>query len=83
MTYEQKKEYDRKVNKLTKGIKTAEEQIAKTEQEIADLEKQMESCTSNEQATELSQKHGKASAALEELMQQWSELQEELEQLQG
>ena len=82
MSYEQKKEYDRKVNKLTKGIKQAEADIAKTESEIADLEKQMEACSSNEQATDLASKHSDASAKLDSLMTQWTDLQAELESLQ-
>ena len=82
MSYEQKKEYDRKVNKLTKGIKQAEADIAKTESEIADLEKQMEACSSNEQATDLASKHSEASAKLDSLMTQWTDLQAELESLQ-
>ncbi|MDD7725829.1 MAG: ABC-F family ATP-binding cassette domain-containing protein, partial [Bacteroidales bacterium] len=81
MTYEQKREYDRKVNKLTKSVKTAEEDIAKTEAEIADIEKQLESCTSNEQATELATKHTEANAKLESLMAQWEDLQAQLEEL--
>ena len=83
MTYEQKKEYDRKVNKLTKGIKQDEADIAKLESDIASIEKQMESCTSNDQATELASKHTEASAKLEGLMSHWTDLQAELEALQS
>lgn len=81
MTYEQKKEYDRKVNKLTKGVKQAEADIAKAEAEVTDIEKQMECCTSNEQATDLAARHTEVSARLESLMTQWTDLQAELEEL--
>lgn len=81
MTYEQKREYDRKVNKLTKGIKSAEEDIAKTEAEIADIEKQLETCATNTQATELAAKHTDANDRLQKLMTQWEDLQAQLEDL--
>ena len=81
MTYEQKREYDRKVNKLTKGVKSAEDDIAKAEAEIADIEKQLANCSGNEQATELAAKHTEANAKLERLMTQWEDLQAQLEEL--
>ncbi len=81
MSYEQKREYDRKVNKLTKAIKTTEDDIAKTETEVADIEKQLESCSSNTQATELAAKHTDANNRLNSLMSQWEQLQSDLESL--
>lgn len=81
MTYEQKKEFDRKVNKLTKSVKTAEEEIARTEEEIADIERQLAASPGNELATSLAERHSKANERLESLMTQWSGLQEELEAL--
>lgn len=81
MTYEQKKEFDRKVNKLAKGVKAAEEEIAKTEAEIADIERLLSSSPGNEQATSLAERHTKANERLESLMAQWGDLQTELEQL--
>ncbi len=81
MSYEQKKDYDRKVNKLTKGIKEAESTIAKLETEIADIEKKMQNCSNNDDAMSLSSKHAELSDNLSKVMDQWTELQEQLEDL--
>ena len=81
MSYEQKREYDRKVNKLTKAIKTTEDDIAKAEAEVANIEKQLESCSSNSQATELASQHTNATSRLNSLMSQWEQLQSDLESL--
>ncbi len=81
MSYEQKKDYDRKVNKLSKSIKEKESMIAETEALIADIEKQMNECSDNKRATELSERHASADMKLGELMEQWTALQEELEEL--
>ena len=83
LSYEQKKELDRKINKLSKAVKEAEDNIAKTEAELKSVEQQLNNCSDNNKALELSNRHAELSTLLENYMTVWTEKQEELETLQN
>lgn len=77
--YEAKKAFDREVKKLEREIQKKEEQIEKAESELAEMDKIMA-----EQGTQTDDwywSYGKKKEALQNLMNEWGELQEKLESL--
>ncbi len=75
--YEAKKSFDREVKKLEREIQKKEEQIEKAESELAEMDKIMA-----EQGTQTDDwywSYGKKKESIQNLMNEWGELQEKLE----
>lgn len=75
--YEAKKAFDREVKKLEREIQKKEEQIEKAESELAEMDKIMA-----EQGTQTDDwywSYGKKKESIQNLMNEWGELQEKLE----
>lgn len=75
--YEAKKSFDREVKKLEREIQKKEEQIEKAESELAEMDRIMA-----EQGTQTDDwywSYGKKKESIQNLMNEWGELQEKLE----
>jgi len=79
-SYEEQKEYNKKVKKLEKQVADCEQSITETEAAIAILESQM---ATPDGAADMSlyEKHGKLKQALDEVVADWERFSEELEEL--
>ena len=79
-SYEEQKEWNKKVKRAEKRVAECEQAIEETEQAIAILEAKM---TTPEGAsdTTLYEKHGKLKSQLDQIMTEWEEASEELEEL--
>ena len=80
LSYEEQKEWNKKVKRAEKRVAECEQAIEETEQAIAILEAKM---TTPEGAsdTTLYEKHGKLKSQLDQIMTEWEEASEELEEL--
>lgn len=81
LSYEARKEQNRKIRKMEKDIEAAEKKISKLEAEIEAMEKTM-SEPGGMSDTKLYERHGKLKASLEQEVEQWAELTEALEEIQ-
>ncbi len=79
LTYEEKKERDRAINRATKKVKEAEDEIAKIEAEIADLEAALAS--GSPQTPDVYDRHASLGKKLDNAMSLWELAGMELEEL--
>lgn len=75
--YEAKKSFDREVKKLEREIQKKEEQIEKAESELAEMDKIM--AKQGTQTDDWYWSYGKKKESIQNLMNEWGELQEKLE----
>ncbi|MDD4823606.1 MAG: ABC-F family ATP-binding cassette domain-containing protein [Bacteroidales bacterium] len=80
LSYEARKELNRKIRKMEKDIEASEKKVSKLEAEIEAMEKKM-SEPGGMSDGKLYEQHGKLKASLEQEMEQWAELTEELEDI--
>lgn len=79
LTYEEKKERDRAVNRASKKVKESEEAIAQVEGEIAALEAQLAS--GEVQSPDMYERHASLQKRLENAMSVWELAEMELEEI--
>lgn len=82
ISYEERKEREKKLRKIKNAIKKREEKISQLEQEIADLEiimHQDDFYADEKKSKDTFFKHSELTQELEQNMVQWESLQEELE----
>lgn len=80
LSYEEQKEWNKKVKKAEKRVAECEQAIEETEQAIAILEAKM-ATPEGASDTSLYEKHGKLKSQLDQIMTEWEEASEELEEL--
>ena len=80
LSYEEQKEWNKKVKRAEKRVAECEQAIEETEQAIAILEAKM-ATPEGASDTTLYEKHGKLKSQLEQIMTEWEEASEELEEL--
>ena len=79
-SYEEQKEWNKKVKRAEKRVAECEQAIEETEQAIAILEAKM-ATPEGASDTTLYEKHGKLKSQLDQIMTEWEEASEELEEL--
>ena len=80
LSYEEQKEWNKKVKRAEKRVAECEQAIEETEQAIAILEAKM-ATPEGASDTTLYEKHGKLKSQLDQIMTEWEEASEELEEL--
>ena len=80
LSYEEQKEWNKKVKKAEKRVAECEQAIEETEQAIAILEAKM-ATPEGASDTSLYEKHGKLKSQLDQIMTEWEGASEELEEL--
>ena len=80
LSYEGEEEWNKKVKKAEKRVAECEQAIEETEQAIAILEAKM-ATPEGASDTSLYEKHGKLKSQLDQIMTEWEEASEELEEL--
>ncbi len=79
LSYQEQKEHEREVRRAEKRVKTLEQQIADTEAAIAEIEAQL--AQGNASDPEIYTKHATLNAQLEDIMAQWEQASEDLENI--
>lgn len=79
LSYQEQKEHEREVRRAEKRVKTLEQQIADTEAAIAEIEEQLSHGTAPD--SEIFSRHATLNQQLEEVMAEWEQASEELEEL--
>ncbi len=79
LSYQEQKEHEREVRRAEKRVKTLEQKIADTEAAIADIEAQL--AQGNASDSEIYTKHAALNTQLEDIMAQWEQASEDLENL--
>ncbi len=82
LSYEERKELSRKLKKAQQSVSSCEENIAKLEKEIEAMDEQMQD-PEKASDVEFLQKYQQLTANLENEMEQWEQLQSELEQVEN
>lgn len=77
--YQKQKERERRIRQAEKKVKTLEARIAELEQQLTEIEDKLAVATSEN--LDIYYKHSKISRELEEVMAQWEQAGEELEQV--
>ncbi len=77
--YQKQKERERRIRQAEKKVKTLEASIAELEQQLTEIEDKLAVATSEN--LDIYYKHSKISRELEEIMAQWEQAGEELEQV--
>ena len=77
MDYQKQKERDRRIRQAEKKVKTLEAKIAELEQQLAEIEEQL--TTASSENLDIYYTHSKINRELEEVMAQWEQAGEELE----
>lgn len=82
LSYEQQKEWQKKIRKIEKNVKMCEEEIEKLETTISDIETKL---TTPEGAADMSlyEQHGNLKKQLDETVERWETLSIELEEAQS
>ena len=80
LSYEERKELQRQIKRLEKAIADNEKRVEQIEAEIQSVEEQLAS-PEGASDTQLYEKHGALKKALDEVMENWTELSEQLENL--
>ncbi|MBR5640500.1 MAG: ABC-F family ATP-binding cassette domain-containing protein [Muribaculaceae bacterium] len=78
LSYQEQKEHEREVRRAEKRVKTLEQQIADTEAAIAEIEEQLSQ--GNATDPNIFSRHEQFNHQLEEIMAQWEEASEDLEE---
>ncbi len=78
LSYQEQKEHEREVRRAEKRVKNLEQQIADTEAAIAEIEAQLSQ--GNATAPEIYSRHEQLNHQLEDIMAQWEQACEELEE---
>jgi len=76
--YQRQKERERRIRQAEKRVKTLETKIAELEEQIAQVEKQLEQASSSD--LDIYYKHSQLSRELEDVMAQWEQAGQALEQ---
>ncbi len=79
LSYQEQKEHEREVRRAEKRVKTLEQQIADTEAAIAEIEAQL--AQGNASDPEIYTKHATLNSQLEDVMAQWEQASEDLENI--
>ena len=79
LSYQEQKEHEREVRRAEKRVKTLEQQIADTEAAIAEIEAQL--AQGNASDPEIYTKHATLNTQLEDIMAQWEQASEDLENI--
>ena len=79
LSYQEQKEHEREVRRAEKRVKTLEQQIAETEAAIAEIEAQL--AQGNASDPEIYTKHAALNQQLEDVMTEWEQASEDLEQI--
>ncbi len=79
LSYQEQKEHEREVRRAEKRVKTFEQQIADTEAAIAEIESQL--AQGNASDPEIYTKHAALNQQLEDVMAQWEQASENLENI--
>ena len=80
LSYEERKELQRQIKRLEKAIADNEKRVEQIEAEIQSVEEQLAS-PEGASDTQLYEKHGALKKTLDEVMENWTELSEQLEKL--
>ena len=80
LSYEERKELQRQIKRLEKAIADNEKRVEQIEAEIQSVEEQLAS-PEGASDTQLYEKHGAMKKTLDEVMENWTELSEQLEKL--
>ncbi len=79
LSYQEQKEHEREVRRAEKRVKNLEQQIADTEAAIAEIEAQL--AQGNASDPEIYTKHATLNSQLEDVMAQWEQASEDLENI--
>ena len=80
LSYEERKDLQRQIKRLEKAIADNEKRVEQIEAEIQSVEEQLAS-PEGASDTQLYEKHGALKKTLDEVMENWTELSEQLEKL--